>query len=251
MVAIISHRGGALLWPENSRVACENTVALGVDQLQVDVHLSRDGEIVVIHDATLDRTTDGAGAVGACTWSELSRLRLKGAADQRILKLQEVIEIIEPSALQLRLELKQDVDGHPYEDFTDRLRLVLHETGLRDRTIVTAFRSETLSAMVPRQRVAWLIDGQTFEQRGLAAVVDQAIELGIPTIGARWSALDAGAANAIRASGLDLCCFGCHDAAAIDATFALGAAELMTDRPDLALKRRDSLAMPAHRPHDR
>jgi glycerophosphoryl diester phosphodiesterase len=87
MVAIISHRGEALLWPENSRLACENTVALGVDQLQVDVHLSRDGEIVVIHDATLDRTTNGIGTVGAHTWSELRRLRLKGTVDARILKL--------------------------------------------------------------------------------------------------------------------------------------------------------------------
>jgi glycerophosphoryl diester phosphodiesterase len=64
MTAIIAHRGGALLWPENSRIACVNAQALGVDQLQVDVHLSRDGEVVVIHDATLDRTTDGTGKVG-------------------------------------------------------------------------------------------------------------------------------------------------------------------------------------------
>jgi glycerophosphoryl diester phosphodiesterase len=245
MVTIISHRGGALLWPENSRLACENTVALGVDQLQVDVHLSRDGEIVVIHDATLDRTTDGTGAVGACTWPELSRLRLKETVDERILKLQEVTEIIEPSVLRLRLELKQDVDGRPYDGFIERLNMVLHETGFRDRTIVTAFRSETLAAMMPGHCVAWLIDGQTLAQRGLAAVVDQAIELGFPTIGMRWSALDPDAANVIRASGLYLCCFGCNDSAAIDVTFALGADEMMTDRPDLALKQRDAWAMPA------
>jgi glycerophosphoryl diester phosphodiesterase len=221
MVAIISHRGEALLWPENSRLACENTVALGVDQLQVDVHLSRDGEIVVIHDATLDRTTNGIGTVGAHTWSELRRLRLKGTVDARILKLQEVIDIVAPGALQLRLEIKQDVDGRPYDDFTERLKAILHETGLRDRTIVTAFRSEPLTAMMPGQRVAWLIDGQTFGQRGFAAVVGQAIDLGIPTIGVRWNALDVGTANVIRTSGLKLCCFGCNDAAAIEATFAL------------------------------
>ena len=186
-----------------------------------------------------------ASPIGAHTWAELRRLRLKGSADARILTLQEVIEIVEPSTLHLRLEVKQDVDGRSYDDFTERLKAILHETGLRDRTIVTAFCSEPLTAMMPGQRVAWLIDGQTFGQRGLAAVVGQAIELGIPTIGVRWSALDVGAANVIRASSLELCCFGCNDAAAIDAALALGADELMTDRPDLALQQRDAWAMPA------
>jgi glycerophosphoryl diester phosphodiesterase len=142
--------------------------------------------------------------------------------------------------LQLRLEIKQDVDGRPYDDFTERLKAILHETGLRDRTIVTAFRSE----------LAWLIDGQTFGQRGLAAVVGQAIDLGIPTIGVRWNALDVGTANVIRTSGLKLCCFGCNDAAAIEATFALGADELMTDRPDLAQQQRKSWAMHARLQYD-
>src|SRR5260370_727723 len=79
MTEIASHRGGALLWAENSRLAFEQTAKLPVEQVEFDVHPSRDGRLVVIHDATLARTTDGAGAVCQHDWSELSKLILKGS----------------------------------------------------------------------------------------------------------------------------------------------------------------------------
>ena len=63
MTEIASHRGGALLWPENSRLAFEQTAKLAVEQVEFDVHPTRDGQLVVIHDDTLERTTDGKGPV--------------------------------------------------------------------------------------------------------------------------------------------------------------------------------------------
>ena len=74
MTDISSHRGGALLWPENSRIAFENTAKLPVEQVEFDVHPTRDGRLVVIHDDTLDRTTSGRGPVGAQTLAQLKRL---------------------------------------------------------------------------------------------------------------------------------------------------------------------------------
>lgn len=62
-VVAIAHRGGAKLRPENTMPAFEHAVSLGVDALECDVHLSRDGEVVVIHDPTLDRTTNAHGQV--------------------------------------------------------------------------------------------------------------------------------------------------------------------------------------------
>lgn len=70
----IAHRGGAALRPENTLAAFDHAVSLGVDALECDVHLSRDGEVVVIHDDTLDRTTDAHGPVAALTSAELSRI---------------------------------------------------------------------------------------------------------------------------------------------------------------------------------
>jgi glycerophosphoryl diester phosphodiesterase len=69
-----AHRGGSALAPENTLPAFENGLALGADALELDIHYTRDGEIVVIHDGTLERTTDGSGPVGELTLAELRRL---------------------------------------------------------------------------------------------------------------------------------------------------------------------------------
>ncbi len=71
---VFAHRGGAKLAPENTLAAFENGRALGSDGIECDVHLSRDGIPVVIHDKTLDRTTDATGLVGARTAEELARV---------------------------------------------------------------------------------------------------------------------------------------------------------------------------------
>src|SRR5207344_689588 len=71
---VFAHRGGAALRPENTLLAFDHGLSLGADGLEFDVHLSRDGVVVVHHDQTLDRTTDGAGAVAALTAAELGRL---------------------------------------------------------------------------------------------------------------------------------------------------------------------------------
>ena len=70
----IAHRGGAGLWPENTLFAFQNAVRIGVDALEFDVHATSDGELVVIHDATVDRTTDGAGRVDEISWAALREL---------------------------------------------------------------------------------------------------------------------------------------------------------------------------------
>jgi glycerophosphoryl diester phosphodiesterase len=71
---VFAHRGGAALRPENTLLAFDHGLALGADGLEFDVHLSRDGAVVVHHDATLDRTTSGTGPIAAHTADELARV---------------------------------------------------------------------------------------------------------------------------------------------------------------------------------
>ena len=71
---VIAHRGGAGLWPENTLFAFKNAIESGADAIEFDVHATRDGELVVIHDATVDRTTDGSGRVDEMTWEALREL---------------------------------------------------------------------------------------------------------------------------------------------------------------------------------
>ncbi len=71
---VIAHRGGRGLWPENTLYAYQHAVDLGVDVLEMDMHMTADGVPVMIHDATVDRTTDGAGGVKDMTLEALKAL---------------------------------------------------------------------------------------------------------------------------------------------------------------------------------
>ena len=73
-VLVMAHRGGNGLWPENTLYAFEQAVHLGVDVLETDLHSTRDSVLVVIHDRTVDRTTNGVGPVQSLTLAELKTL---------------------------------------------------------------------------------------------------------------------------------------------------------------------------------
>jgi glycerophosphoryl diester phosphodiesterase len=71
---VYAHRGGSLLRPENTLASFDHGLEVGADGFELDVHLSKDGVVVVHHDRTLERTTNGRGALSACTADELARL---------------------------------------------------------------------------------------------------------------------------------------------------------------------------------
>jgi glycerophosphoryl diester phosphodiesterase len=111
---VVAHRGGAALRPENTMAAFENGVALGADALELDVHLSRDGVVVVCHDETVDRTTDGRGAIGDLASRDLATLdagyRFGGGEGfpfrGRGLAVPLLREVLERFTLPLIIELK-------------------------------------------------------------------------------------------------------------------------------------------------
>jgi glycerophosphoryl diester phosphodiesterase len=72
--AVVAHRGDSAHAPENTLESLRQGASLGADALECDVHLTRDGQVVVIHDATVDRTTNGSGAVASLTLAEVQRL---------------------------------------------------------------------------------------------------------------------------------------------------------------------------------
>ena len=89
---IIAHRGASDDEPENTLRAFRRAIELGADMVELDVHLSRDGHVVVIHDDDVARTTDGTGEVPSLTLGELRRLN--AGKGERIPTLQEVIDLV-------------------------------------------------------------------------------------------------------------------------------------------------------------
>ena len=95
---VIAHRGGASLGPENSLMAIERAIALGVDAVEVDVRLSADGHVVVMHDKSVNRTTDGKGCVNGLSLAQLKKFSLLDAVGnktgERIPALDEVLGLV-------------------------------------------------------------------------------------------------------------------------------------------------------------
>jgi glycerophosphoryl diester phosphodiesterase len=108
-VMIVAHRGGwkengVIRWPENSRAGVRHVIALGVEMVELDVRLSRDGHYVVMHDSWLDRTTDCRGEVDTRTLAELRACRLKvegegAVTDERVPTLAEMLELARDQVL--------------------------------------------------------------------------------------------------------------------------------------------------------
>src|SRR3954467_11193953 len=114
MAMIVGHRGARHLWPENSLDGFHRTRALRIDGVEFDVHVARDGELVVIHDATLDRTTEGQGPVAALTSVELAATRLRDGGGKGVPTLDEVLEVFADCAMELHIEIKTDAQDHLY-----------------------------------------------------------------------------------------------------------------------------------------
>ncbi|MBI4737847.1 MAG: glycerophosphodiester phosphodiesterase [candidate division NC10 bacterium] len=167
-----AHRGGAGLAPENTLAAFRNGMALGADALEMDLHVTRDGEVVVIHDETLERTADGQGNVADLTLEELKGWDAgakfaPGFQGERVPTLREVIALVKAAGntrIRMDLELKYHPDrpGKP-EDFEQRVLEIVRETGFVLRVNVISFHHPSLSkvkALEPRIRTGLLAGGR-------------------------------------------------------------------------------------------
>jgi glycerophosphoryl diester phosphodiesterase len=236
MTEIAAHRGGALLWPENSRVAFENTARLlAVEQVEFDVHFSADRQLVVIHDATLDRMTDGIGPVCEQPWEALSRFVVRGTGGQRLLLLDEVIEIFRPTTIALRIELKANPGRLPYAEMPQAVIGTLRRTGMLERSIITSFQLEPLREAPDAPRRVWLIVPDLQSDVGIAGLCMIARNAGVPALGLRCNQLNAETVSKVRTAGLGVGAWAVNDRMAIVAMLGLAVDVFTTDRPDLAL----------------
>lgn len=110
---IIGHRGASGYEPENTLRSFERAIAMGAQMIELDVHLAKSGEIVVIHDATIDRTTDGKGNVRDLSWKQLQKYHV--GTSERLPLLSEVFEAVNQRAT-IIIELKDPAAALPVAD---------------------------------------------------------------------------------------------------------------------------------------
>jgi glycerophosphoryl diester phosphodiesterase len=180
MVHIIGHRGGAALWPENSLSGFRELAALPVEGVEFDVHLTVDGELLVIHDPTLDRTTDHKGPVAALRGDEHRRVMLKQSDGQSIPLLSEVLEIFVGNRMELHVELKGDPRGAPYPGLAAKAAAMLDHYRLADRAMLTGFDPAAVAevrTISPHIRTLCALDAQAVERHGLFEALDAMAEV--------------------------------------------------------------------------
>lgn len=239
-----AHRGGAKLFPENTRTALEGALALGYTHVETDVQRTRDGEIVLFHDLTIDRTSNGTGRVSDLSLAELRALDLgyrfvapdgstpfrgRGAS---VLTLADAIAL-DPS-LHLNLEMKQPM-ARALWDFIER-------HGVHDRVLVASaeerwgddFRALARGRVATSPGYAGVLRFWLGVQTGLHRVFEVAFDaLQVPRRHVVLTVVDRRFVEAAHAHGVQVHVWTIDDPTEMRALLDLGVDAIMTDRPDV------------------
>jgi len=152
-VMVIAHRGFSGIAPENTMIAFKKGMEAGSDMIELDVRLSKDGEVVVIHDETLERTTSGRGRVIDLTLDELKKLDAgskfySSFSGEKIPALREVLEMAHRKVL-VNIELKKgDYGRWTIFDLADRALREIEKVGIVDRVLFSSFDPSVLERFV-------------------------------------------------------------------------------------------------------
>lgn len=244
----VAHRGGSLVAPENTLEAFRAAVEVHrTDMLELDVHLTRDGALVVAHDATVERCTDGEGAIASMTLAELQRLdaghrfTTDGGATYpfrgrgvRVPTLDAVLDAF--PALRVNLELKPEADGAER-----RLVEALRAAGALDRVCVGSADDDVAARLHRAAPDAC----HFYPARALTGLVmalksgspppddDRFTVLDMPATYMDVPLIDRAFLAAVAARDLWVNVWTIDERAEMEAFVALGVGGIMTDRPDV------------------
>ncbi len=255
-VAVLAHAGGSLLWPDNTLQAFDGADRLGADVLELDVHETLDGEFVVIHDDTVDRTTDGSGAVSEMTVTELRHLDAgfrwtpRGPSEEgeegdfhyrgqgvTLPTLGEVLSAFRNTAV--NVEIKQD-DA----EVARRLCRYITDAGATQRVMVGSFHGRPLSAFreacpqvatsASQNEVAFFV---ALEKLRLSAVLTPPYEaMQVPMTFSGIQVVTPHFVEAAHARNVDVHVWTVNDEETMRELVAMGVDGIITDRPDRALR---------------
>ncbi|GIH19396.1 glycerophosphodiester phosphodiesterase [Rugosimonospora africana] len=214
---ITGHRGAMGYMPENTLASYRQAVQDGVDEIELDLRLSKDGHIVLLHDSTVDRTTDGHGAVEDLTLAELQSL--DAGAGERIPTFDEALAAIDITIL---AEIKADAVVEPLR------RLLAARPELRHRIQPMCFRARNLEPLVRSfddVRCALLAD------EGSEDLLDRAVGLGVAWVGVGWPGSSPELIRAAHERGLEYCLWPAPTRVEVERARDWGADGVTTDYP--------------------
>ena len=233
---VIAHRGWSDIAPENTLVSFEKALTLPVEATECDVHLTRDGHVVVMHDPTVDRTTNGSGAIAEMTLEEIRGLDAgswKGSeyAGEKVPLLSELLALIRGKVL-LALEIKAE------EIPTQVVKEIRKADATRDVAIIS-FSFETcqaVRAIEPRLPVCFLCLGvQPGDDAGAWELTEKVLAGGLQGMSCLHHGVTPELRRATKKRGLSLWAWTMDDEASLQAMIDVGVDTVTSNKPDLAL----------------
>jgi len=229
-VLVIAHRGASGHAPENTMAAFRKALALGAAFIETDLQLSRDARLVAMHDATVNRTTNGQGPVHDLTLTELRRLDAGSwfgseFADERIPTLEEILQFAKKHDVVFYLELKPGGSWGGEHALIGALR----ESGEIARTLVISFSPEILAAV--RRIEPTLMTGLLFEGT-IEKPLEKVLEVGARQLAVRSDLVTPSLLQEARKKDVQVVCWTVNHPAHMRLLMEAGVDGIMSDYPD-------------------
>jgi len=238
---VIAHRGFSGRAPENTMAAFREAIAVGADMIELDVLLSRDGDVIVLHDETVDRTTPSAGraadlgtttlvSLDAGTWFD------PGFAGEPIPLLADALDLVRDRIL-LNIEIKTEaVRDDPDEGIAAKVIDLVRSRSMADRVVVSSFDPRAIThlrSLAPELRTALLYSADAWQNR---VPVEALLESGADGLNVSDRLVTPDLVAATHATGRPLAVYTVNDPARLRELVTLGVDAVFTDRPDLFLE---------------
>lgn len=228
----IAHRGASGHAPEHTRAAFEQALQIGVDMIELDVQLSRDEELVVLHDLELDRTTSGHGPVRAHDLKALRALDAGGwfapeFAGARVLSLAELLLLV---GRRVRLNTEIKAQAADWDIVARRLIALLRQHELVDSTVISCFEAEALQVVRRYAPEAKL--GILWQQADFGDAWRWARELGAVSIHPYWMLVSEPVMRAARAQELQVLAWTVNEVEAMRNLINSGVNGIISDFPE-------------------
>jgi len=232
MQKVYGHRGASGYAPENTLEAFELAAKMGADGVELDVHIAKDGELVVAHDEKIDRVANGTGLICDYTTAELKKFRFNKTHPEyenaTIPTLREVYELLKPYGLHINAELKNSVIYYP--QLEEKCIKLADELGMTDRVLYSSFNH--YSMMHVKEIDASLPVGLLYEAT-LINPWDYAHKLGANAIHPHFTELQVpGEAEKVHALGMQVNVWTVNEEEDIRMCLKAGADILIGNYPD-------------------
>lgn len=239
MTLILAHRGYAAAYPENTMRAFTEAAKAGADGLELDVQMTKDGELVVIHDEKVDRTTNGSGYVKDYSVKDLRKLDagvLNKTSTQKepVPSLKEVLEFISETDLICNIELKNSII--PYMGMEAKVISMVRDYNLSDRIIISSFNHYSI---VNSYRLAPEIEIAPLLSEGLYMPWIYAQSIRAKGFHPHWRAAPDEIVIASLESGIEVRPYTVNKDAELERLFRLNCSAVITDDPAKARRIRE------------